>query len=61
LKEKSVPSLTYTQDDHLPIGVVSKKDVGDLKTLDNAALNRFRLAIKLVNLQRGVHEQGRYE
>ena len=37
---------------YLPIGVVSKKDVGDLKTLDNAALNKFRLAIKLANLQR---------
>ena len=34
----------------LPIGVVSKNDVGDRKTALSAALKRFRLATKLAML-----------
>ena len=33
-----------------PMGVVSKKEVGDLTTPDKAALKRLRLAIKLAKL-----------
>jgi hypothetical protein len=34
---------------------VSKNDVGDLNTPDNAALKRFRLAVKLENLEAEGH------
>ena len=36
---------------NVPIGVVSKNDVGDRKTDLNAALKRFRLATKLAILR----------
>ena len=36
---------------NVPIGVVSKKAVGDLRTALRAALNRFRLPIRLAILQ----------
>ena len=42
--------MSLSEIHELPIGVVSKNDVGDLKTLDNAALKRLRLAIKLAKL-----------
>ena len=43
--------ITVDHDKHnLPMGVVSKKEVGDLTTPDKAALKRLRLAIKLAKL-----------
>lgn len=34
-----------------PIGVVSKKEVGECRTPDNAALKSFKLAIKPITLE----------
>jgi hypothetical protein len=35
---------------NIPIGVVSKNDIGDRKTLAKAALNMLRLAAKVASL-----------
>lgn len=41
----------------LPMGVVSKKDVGERSTDFRAALNIVRLAARLNMLRKGVNEQ----